>query len=76
MPSQPDARGNLIDFAGADGNEEHSDALAKTMEQEEQRSQLHPWIQLLSMHDLESCLKLEEATFPPNQRCSREKVRT
>lgn len=35
---------------------------------------LHPYAQILSINDLESCLKLEETVFPPHQACSREKV--
>ena len=32
-----------------------------------------PYVQSLTMLDMESCTKLEEATFPPQERCSREK---
>jgi len=35
-----------------------------------------PYVQSLTMLDLESCIKLEEATFPPQERCSREKARS
>lgn len=34
---------------------------------------LHPFVQLLSLSDLDSCVKVEEA-FPPHERCSKEKV--
>ena len=40
----------------------------------EQLKELHPYGQILSVNDVESCLKLEESVFPPNQACSREKV--
>lgn len=36
--------------------------------------QLHPFAQMLTISDLESCITLENATFPEDQRCSREKV--
>lgn len=36
--------------------------------------QLHPFAQMLTINDIESCITLEDATFPPNQRCTREKV--
>ena len=38
------------------------------------RNELHPYIQALSLSDLESCVALENAIFPPQERCSREKV--
>ena len=37
-------------------------------------SAIKPYVQSLTMLDLESCVKLEEATFPPEERCTREKV--
>lgn len=37
--------------------------------------ELHPYSQIIGLNDLESCLKLEQASFPAHQRCSREKVR-
>lgn len=37
-------------------------------------SDLHPYVQTLSLMDVESCVALENATFPENERCSREKV--
>lgn len=37
-------------------------------------SDLHPYVQTLSLTDVESCVALENATFPENERCSREKV--
>ncbi|KAF2489119.1 acyl-CoA N-acyltransferase [Lophium mytilinum] len=37
---------------------------------------LHPYCQALTSNDLESCIHLENATFPPHEACSREKHRT
>ncbi|KAL8789170.1 MAG: hypothetical protein Q9213_001277 [Squamulea squamosa] len=34
---------------------------------------LHPYVQTLTLSDLESCIALENATFPEHERCSREK---
>ncbi|KAL8806473.1 MAG: hypothetical protein Q9223_004754 [Gallowayella weberi] len=34
---------------------------------------LHPYVQTLSLSDLESCVALENATFPEPERCSKEK---
>jgi len=35
---------------------------------------LHPYVQTLSISNLESCVALENAIFPEHERCSREKV--
>lgn len=35
---------------------------------------LHPHVQVLSISDLDACVALENACFPENERCSREKV--
>ncbi|TKA82946.1 hypothetical protein B0A55_01320 [Friedmanniomyces simplex] len=37
------------------------------------RDEIHPYTQTLSLSDIESCLLLEEAAFPPEERCTREK---
>lgn len=39
-----------------------------------ERNDLHPYVQTLSLSDLESCVALENAVFPEDERCSREKV--
>ncbi|KAI4228457.1 MAG: hypothetical protein L6R36_001648 [Xanthoria steineri] len=36
-------------------------------------SDLHPYVQTLSLSDVDSCVALENATFPEHERCSREK---
>lgn len=35
---------------------------------------LHPYVQTLSISNLEDCVALENAVFPEHERCSREKV--
>jgi hypothetical protein len=35
---------------------------------------LHPFTQVLSISNVEGCVDLENATFPPNERSSQEKV--
>ncbi|TKA31441.1 hypothetical protein B0A50_02288 [Salinomyces thailandicus] len=37
------------------------------------RDELHPYTQSLSIKDVDSCTTLEAETFPPNERCTREK---
>lgn len=49
--------------------------LSEGMKKAEKRNDLHPYVTTLSLDDVESCVKLEEATFPEHERCSREKVR-
>ncbi|MCJ1297509.1 hypothetical protein MMC08_000296 [Hypocenomyce scalaris] len=39
----------------------------------EQRNKLHPYVQTLSIADLESCDRLESSCFPEEERCTREK---
>ena len=38
------------------------------------KGNLHPYVQTLSISNLESCVALENAIFPEHERCSREKV--
>ena len=40
----------------------------------DERNDLHPYVQTLSFSNLESCLALENAIFPPQERCSRDRV--
>lgn len=35
---------------------------------------IHPLVSVLSLHDLDSCVAVENAAFPENERCSKEKV--
>lgn len=39
------------------------------------KNDLHPYVQTLSLADLDSCVALENAAFSEEERCSREKVR-
>lgn len=38
------------------------------------RNDLHPYVQTLSLADVDSCVAMENAAFPEQERCSREKV--
>ncbi|KAI9699150.1 MAG: hypothetical protein M1820_007229 [Bogoriella megaspora] len=60
---------NLTDVTSSGEDAGSEEALEKA----NKRGSLHPYIQMLTDQDIESCLKLEEATFPQHQRCSREK---
>ena len=65
--------------------DEHLESSAMNMEDEDdiinalsqrnsKRDELHLFVQSLTLSDIESCIRLEDATFPPNERCTREKV--
>jgi hypothetical protein len=38
------------------------------------KNKLHPFVQILSIADLDACIALENAARPEGERCSREKV--
>lgn len=44
-------------------------------QQNPKRDELHPYTQTLKLSDIESCILIENETFPPQERCTREKVR-
>lgn len=35
---------------------------------------LHPYTQILSLHDVDECVRIESEAFPEHERCSQEKV--
>lgn len=43
-------------------------------QQNAKRDNVHPYTQTLTLSDVESCVILEEAAFPPQERATREKV--
>jgi len=63
-PDHPTSRG-AMDAVNHQGNFQ-TPGLSK-------RDDLHPYTQSLSINDIDSCTKLEEETFPPNERATREK---
>jgi hypothetical protein len=57
-------------------SEQDEDKMMATLAQRSKPlDELHPYTQTLSLSDVESCVVLEDAAFPPNERASREKVR-
>ena len=71
------ALGSMPPLEKSPGNPLHmTDPDTQNMGQEQSQivRSLHPFTQILTLKDVESCIKLEEATLPPEQRCSREKV--
>lgn len=47
---------------------------AEQAQENSKRDDLHPYTQTLNLNDVESCVILEEAAFPPQERATREKV--
>lgn len=56
------------------GDESESSMITERSHTNEKRDELHPYTQTLNISDVESCTRLEEAAFPPQERCTREKV--
>lgn len=62
-------------FSMGMGSEEDEEAMIAALSQRnEKRDQLHPYTQTLKLSDVDSCVLLEAETFPPHERCTREKV--
>lgn len=57
-----------------DDPESPQDRLRKDMLDEDRRNELHPFVQTLSSSHVDSCVVVENAAFPENERCTREKV--
>ncbi|KAL8676162.1 MAG: hypothetical protein Q9224_000861 [Gallowayella concinna] len=55
------------------GDEGFGSSTSKSAKNSKALSNLHPYVQTLSLSDLESCVALENATFPEAERCSKEK---
>ena len=57
-----------------DHSDEREMQLSNSLRTGTEKANLHPYVQALSIADLESCLALEKACFPEAERGSREKV--
>ncbi len=60
-----------LDDRMPEGEQTLEDILAQ---RDEKRDGIHPYTQTLTEKDIESCILLENETFPPQERCTREKV--
>ncbi|MCJ1314726.1 hypothetical protein MMC15_000038 [Xylographa vitiligo] len=56
-----------------DESEDREQQMSNRLRRSDEKNKLHPYVQLLSISDLEACVALEAATFPEHERCSREK---
>ncbi|KAF7845871.1 hypothetical protein BT93_L0231 [Corymbia citriodora subsp. variegata] len=76
-PSYPSEHVEELDPDDSSGystpDEETKDKIAKDMERQDALSEMKPYPKGLTISDVESCVKLEDATFPLQERCSREK---
>lgn len=73
--TRSDDEGQDLGRAGpVDPHDDDDNFITELSQRNEKRDVLHPYTQTLSLSDIESCVRLEEATFPPQERCTREKV--
>lgn len=61
---------------GTTADDENSmiDTVAQTQGHTTERDELHPYTNSLNLNDVDSCTILEEHAFPPQERCTKEKV--
>jgi hypothetical protein len=76
LPPLPKSTDNKNDFDESMSAEDEDQMLSELSIRNDKLDELHPYTQTLSMSDVESCVILENAAFPPNERASREKVST
>jgi hypothetical protein len=50
------------------------DKISRDMEKQDHLAEIKPYVQALTISDVDSAVKLEDATFPPEERATREKV--
>ncbi|EME43862.1 hypothetical protein DOTSEDRAFT_71616 [Dothistroma septosporum NZE10] len=62
-----------MDADTGDESESESSIVTERSQSNSRRDELHPYTQTLNLSHVESCTTLEEATFPPQERCTREK---
>ena len=59
---------------GDDSRQSNIPQFPSSLVKADRNHSLHPYVQTLSISNLESCVALENAVFPEQERCSREKV--
>ncbi|KAG9544904.1 hypothetical protein KCV01_g24695, partial [Aureobasidium melanogenum] len=55
------------------GDDEPKDKISRDMEKQDHLAEIKPYVQTLTTSDIDSAVKLEDATFPPEERATREK---
>ncbi|THX71532.1 acyl-CoA N-acyltransferase [Aureobasidium pullulans] len=53
--------------------DEPKDKISRDMEKQDHLAEIKPYVQTLTTSDIDSAVKLEDATFPPEERATREK---
>lgn len=56
------------------GDDGPKDKISRDMEKQDHLAEIKPYVQTLTISDVDSAVKLEDATFPPEERATREKV--
>jgi hypothetical protein len=56
------------------GNDEPKDKISRDMDKQDHLAEIKPYVQTLTISDVDSAVKLEDAAFPPEERATREKV--
>jgi hypothetical protein len=56
------------------GNDEPKDKISRDMDKQDHLAEIKPYVQTLTISDVDSAIKLEDAAFPPEERATREKV--
>ncbi|MCJ1478212.1 hypothetical protein MMC13_006888 [Lambiella insularis] len=73
LTESPEAPSNAFSIV-RDESEDREMQLSNTLRRGDEKDRLHPYVQLLSISDLEGCVELEKAALPEPERCSREKL--
>lgn len=68
-----DADNDMTREAPMDAEDETS-MIQSLSQRNDKRDELHPYTSTLAISDVESCTRLEAECFPPNERCTKEKV--
>lgn len=55
-------------------SQEPKDKISRDMDKQDHLAEIKPYAKSLTFSDVESSVKLEDATFPPQERATREKV--
>lgn len=72
-PTEDDSKIKLPDEPSS-SEPDQPNMFAAQAQQNSKRDHVHPYTQTLTLSDVESCVILEEAAFPPQERATREKV--
>nr|OQO19851.1 hypothetical protein B0A51_11762 [Rachicladosporium sp. CCFEE 5018] len=75
QPQQEGTDGPVESSMSADDENIMFNRLARRRAPRSKRDDLHPYTQTLVMSEVDSCNIIEEATFPPQERASKEKIK-